>query len=164
VIEVALERVVATGIQVRLFILRGVKSMLILCQNHMSVDAMYVVGRVIVDAFSLAERAIGGPNGNPVPIDDFVALHVVAQGQGDESFVVERVLRRGNRVSILGPSPDSILTIRPQVADDPPPRYVREQVVDHDVSSWTRCRSERLLKTTSRMVLPLALELCIWLG
>ena len=116
----------------------------------MSVDAMQVIEAVIVASFRVIDQILGGRDNNPVTVDDFVDLDIVAQGPGGEALVIEHAIHRGNRVSVLGPSLDSTLTILPQVADDPPPQYAREQVAHHDVSSWTRCCSEQLLKVTTR--------------
>ena len=128
----------------------GIKPILIFCQHHMSVDAMHVIETIIVNAFKVVDQFLGGRDDNPVTADDFVDLDLFARGPGGEPLVIERVIRRGNRVSILGPSLDSTLTILLQVADDPPPQYAREQVARHDVSSWTRYCSEQLLKITTR--------------
>ena len=119
----------------------GITSTLILCQHRMNVDAMRVIEAVIISSFKVVDQILGGRDNNPVTVEDFVNLDVFAQGPGYEPLMIERVIRRRrrNRVSVLRPLLDSTLTILPQVVDDPPPQYAREQVAHHDVSSWTRC-------------------------
>jgi hypothetical protein len=68
----------------------------------MGIGEMLAIGREVVNTFSLVNGPPGGRDRNrTVALDRFVTLEVTVEGPGGERLVMESVLCRGNRVSVL---------------------------------------------------------------